>query len=366
MPKLGPIVRRIVNWPEPVTRKKTEDAGESTPGAAADRENPWVAASVQLAPESTAPVADAGDTAPGTGPAAQPPTAWRPLEEPSGTVFLRRLGRTVLWGVVVLAAVTGVRSWIVPNHTTVVVAPAAKPAPSYPSAQAQDVASRWARAYLSWDQNNPTARATALSMDMPQGTDTTVGWDGHGEQSVLAAQPGAVTVLGQGQARVRVDVLVQASASSGTAAVPSHWVGLDVPVVDVAGQIVVTGEPGIVGMPEPVANAPAPTAVESDAAMTALTQSSVQQFFTLYASGDTSTVAAPGAVIPALPGGMTFTSLESWAVDQGTGSTRIGTAVVQWGISGAVLEQTYRVSITEVSSASAVRWQVSAVHGGTS
>ncbi|MDB4898040.1 MAG: hypothetical protein JWN15_4302 [Firmicutes bacterium] len=197
MPSFGVVARRVLNLPDPkpnVSQPGNNPAEQpaSAPtvnGVRAQGANPWTAAGQQLraldaaARATTAPAPEAGES--------RPP--WHIEEERGFNKIAARFGRGLLWAVVVLAAVTGVRSWIWPRETPAPAPATTKSGPAYPVQDAQAVAARWARAYLSWTETDPQARAQALAMDMPQGTDTALGWDGKGQQSVLVAQPGAVT-----------------------------------------------------------------------------------------------------------------------------------------------------------------------------
>ncbi|GHF44188.1 hypothetical protein GCM10010218_26880 [Streptomyces mashuensis] len=420
------VMRRILNLPEPRAGKVAPpptgtDAAQATtaptpaaPVAPAAQTAPaglqqWTQAAARLQAQDGVPVrpgaAEAGGA--GSGPAPQGGTAgsqvpWQLEDENSGAKFAVKVGRGVLWAVVALAAITGVRSWI--------WAPAApKPAPvqvqsgpDYPVQEAQSVAARFARAYLTWDESDPQARADALARDMPRGTDTTTGWNSKGHQEVIVAQPGQVSLLADKRARVRVDVLVKGPAtdqqqqqqsqpkpddkdkktddakkddkdkkpddkSKPATAKPSttRWVGLEVPVVRVSGRIVVTGQPGIVGVPASGPAVPAPATSSADMEFGDKTRDVVEEFFRKYAAGEPESVAAPGTYIPALPPGMALGSVRTWSVDQGSGTDRVGTAVVSWQVGAAELEQTYRVKVTRVTSAQgAERWQVSEIHGG--
>jgi hypothetical protein len=370
LPSAATIVRKIMGLPEPVAEPhqvkgepgeqavvppQNEDAPPARPA------NPWESAGLELAKTHQQASGPIGPQSPAPAPAAP----WVPHDEKSGTRALRRFGRGLLWSVVVLAAVTGVRSWIVPPKVHVPPPAPVKQADPYPAADAQATAAMFARAYLSWDDATAPARASALAMLLPAGSDTTMGWDGHGHQDVLDVLPAAVTPGDQGQARVRVLVLVRAGAAQGAPALPSRWVALEVPVAQSAGRMVVTGEPGLVGVPAEGPAAPRLTVAEADPALTGPTRLIVDQFFKSYATtGGTSAATAPGATIPPLPSGMTYNGLTSWSIDAGSGDTRTGTARVSWLVAGAAVEQTYRVSLTRVSSASAQTWQVADVHGG--
>jgi hypothetical protein len=352
VPTMGRVARKVLNLPEP-EHKRTDPASPA---------GDWQAAAQRLKEaDSQHPAASA-----------QPEqrTPWSVEEERSGASFARRFGRGLLWTAVGLAALTGVREYVFPNDP----APPAHTAPdkqaAYPVADAQAVAARWTWAYLTWDEDHPESRAELLAADMPVGTDTSAGWDGHGQQSVLSVQPGAVTVTDGARARVHVTALVApdaAAAEKGAkkAAVPdAHRMALEVPVVAVHGRVLVAGMPGLVGVPDTGPTVKEPTQPENDTELTSRTRKVVKRFFTQYAAGDIEAELAPGATIPALPEGMTLESVQSWSAHAGEGDHRTGSAVVVWDVSGAQLTQNYRVELTRVSASSGQRWQVSDVLGG--
>ncbi|MFF7726030.1 conjugal transfer protein [Streptomyces sp. NPDC008001] len=418
------VMRRILNLPEPRGDKNAANspggapAGQPVPGAPQQQAAPSPApAQAAPAPAGLQQWTDAAARlqaqAPGT---PQPPQAqaqaaaadqgkardvpWQLEDEDSGKKFLVKVGRGALWGVVALAAITGIRSWFwapaPPKSGPVQVSSG----PTYPVQEAQAVAARFARAYLSWDENDPQARATALSRDLAQGMDTAAGWNTRGHQEVLAAQPGPVSEEKDKRARVRVDVLVNGSGDdkskpadkpkddkpkddkskdkkddakkddkdkdSRQQATGPRWLGLEIPVVYTSGRIVVTGQPGLVGVPQSAPAAPALTTKTADNDFGNKTRGVIEEFFGKYASGEAESVAAPGASIAALPPGVSLGSLRNWSVDEGSGSDRTGVATVTWLMGGAEIEQTYRVKLTRVASAQAERWQVAEVHGGMS
>ncbi|MFI8829015.1 conjugal transfer protein [Streptomyces sp. NPDC053431] len=378
MPPLGPTARRVLGLPDPgdwerkKQRKKTKQ-GQAAQGAVPQpAANPWETAAQQLLAQRTAPPTPA-PARPAT--AATPAAPWATVEERSGSAFARRFGRGVLWTLVAALALLGAKSVLLPKKVPDPVQSAgpAQTAPAYPTDEAQAVASRYARAYLSWDEATPETRAASLGAVLPDGADTKAGWDGKGKQDVLAIEPGTVTLAAQKQARVRVDVLVRPVGpvlppKPGTPpapTLPAQWLGLDVPVVQAGGRVVVAGPPGIVGVPKTGPKAPELAGPEADTAFGEQTAETVAKFFTAYAAGDTETVTAPGAFVPPLPAGVSLVGVESWTADKGQGADRSGTARVTWQIGGAQLEQTYRVELTRVASADAQRWQVAAVHGGT-
>ncbi|WP_170994737.1 conjugal transfer protein [Streptomyces sp. BPSDS2] len=264
----------------------------------------------------------------------------------------------------VLAAITGVRSWIVPAKAPAPPPAQVQPAPAYPEAEAQAVAARFARTYLSWDEAKGDERAELLASLLPAGADAAMGWDGRGRQEVAAVQPGKVTPGKSRQALVRVDVLTRA-VEAPAAKQPARWVGLDVPVVETSGRVIVTGRPGLVGIPGTGPKAPDLPIAQADPDLSTRTEATIGRFFTSYATGDVEAVTAPGATVPGLPDGIAYKGLSSWTVDAGSGEDRTGTAVVTWALGGATVEQVYRVELTQVSSADAQRWQVADVRGGS-
>ncbi|MCC3777011.1 conjugal transfer protein, partial [Streptomyces sp. UNOB3_S3] len=356
----------------------------------------WTDAAARLQSQTPGPARTeptAPESASRTAPGSQVP--WKIEDEKSGSKFAVKVGRGVLWGVVALAAITGIRSWFWTPAPPKPAPTKVESGPQYPVQEAQAVAARFARSYLTWDETDPQARAGALARDMPSGTDTTAGWNSKGRQQVLVVLPSTVSVLGDKRARVRVDLLVSGPAPDGTApadkdkdkgdkkddakkdepkkddakkdakpASATRWMGLEVPVVEASGRVVVTGQPGIVGVPNNGPSVPVPNAKSNDMEFSDKTRGVVEEFFAKYATGEPGSVAAPGASIPALPSGMTLGTIRNWTVDEGSGTDRVGTAVVSWNVGGAEIEQTYRVKLTRVASAQAERWQVAEVHGG--
>ncbi len=383
---LGPTARRVIGLPDPGdwearkqrrARKKTGASGAQTPPGMVPPQmsNPWEVAARQLQEQRAEPAAPAHRPEPGPEPVAAGPAApWAVVDEHSGAAFARRFGRGVLWVLVGALALLGAKSVLIPKKAPAPAQQAApaQSGPSYPADEARAVAARYARAYLAWDEKTPENRAAMLAAVLPDGADTAAGWDGRGRQEVLAVEPGTVTPAAQRQARVRVDVLVRTPAPApskpgapAAPASPAYWVGLDVPVVQAGGRVVVTGSPGMVGVPATGPAAPELTGPQADGPFSDQTTETVKTFFAAYAAGETETVAAPGAVVPPLPSGIALVAVESWTADQGEGADRTGTARVTWQLGGARLEQSYRVRLTRVVSTSAQRWQVASVLGGS-
>ncbi|MFG3429672.1 conjugal transfer protein [Streptomyces californicus] len=290
-------------------------------------------------------------------------TGWAEERESSGRSFARRAGRVVIWSVIGLAAFTGVRTWVFPAKPPAVAPQVDHQAEArrndVPVEEAQQVAARFARSYLSWSSQTPQLRARDLAMDLPKDTDPKMGWDGQGLQQVSQTIAGTVTQAEGKRARVRVDARVSYSVKSGGKNVAvSRWLGLEVPVAKSGGRVLVTGQPALVGMPAATSYTN-PNVADADAALSGSTRQTVQDFLTAWAAGSEDQAAAPGSRIPPLGGGLRLDSLDSWTVDAGTGQKRTGTATLRWRLAGAQLQQSYRITLTQVSASTATRWQVS-------
>lgn len=325
--------------------------------------------------EGITAVADASVEAPspeaGEGRGTRAPAAlgWAEEEESSGRSAARKAGRVAIWLVIGLAAFTGVRTWVFPTKPPTPVEQADPQAEAkknnVPEAEAQQVAARFARSYMNWNAQEPDARAKELEADLAKGIDPKLGWNGSGVQLVAQTIPGTVTQVGGKRARVRVDVRVSTVTGSGkNQRTATSWRGLEVPVAQGEGRVVVTGQPALVGMPT-AAGYKAPEGPEADTQLAGMTRETVKDFLKSWAQGSEDQAAAPGADIEPLGSGLALDTLDSWVVDAGTGDKRSGTATVRWKLGGAQVQQTYQITLTKVSASSASRWQVEAVTAKT-
>jgi hypothetical protein len=294
---------------------------------------------------------------------------WAEESESPARSFARRAGRIVIWAVIGLAAFTGVRTWVFPAKPPVVTQQTDPQAEArrndVPVEEAQQVAARFARSYMTWNSRAPQLRARELAMDLAKDADPKMGWDGQGLQLVAQTIPGRVTQADGKRARVLVDVRVSYSIrSGGKEATVSRWHGLEVPVAEAGGRVLVTGQPALVGMPT-AADYTTPEAPDADLAMAGTTRQTVKDFLAAWAAGSEDQAAAPGSNIAPLGGGLQLDSLDGWTVDAGSGEKRTGTATVRWRLAGAQLQQTYRITLTQVSASTATRWQVAQVTSGS-
>ena len=290
---------------------------------------------------------------------------WSTEPESSFSTWARRFFRGLVVVVLLLAAISGIRSWISPNRTPETVVSGQS---SFPSNEARAVATRYAVSYLTWDENNADARPAQIGLDLAAGLDTRGGWNGRGKQTAGVAYPGEVKADSNGLTAV-VDVRVQVHSfvkkGNAWASGPVSWERLSVPVVKTASRVVASGPPTFV--PDERAALPdnMPEAGVPDDDLTAATQKDAEAFFGAYAESDNkvSAVTAPGSTIRSLNGAVKFGELKDWQVFTGNDDERRATAAVTWdGVGETTLDQTYTLTLRRtVATDGAQRWQVAAV-----
>jgi hypothetical protein len=267
--------------------------------------------------------------------------------------------------VLLLAAISGVRSWISPDKTPDTIVSGQS---GYPSDEARAVATRYAISYLSWDEGNVDARPAQIGLDLAAGLDTRVGWNGRGKQIAQTAYAGQVKVDSGGvTAVVDVRVEVRAFTKEGRAFVPAglSWVRVSVPVARTSARVIASGPPSFV--PDERAALPdnMPEAGVPDDDLTAATLKDAEAFFSAYAESDAKVeaVTAPGAAIRSLNGTVKLDELKAWQVFTGNDNERHATASVTWdGAGDTTLDQTYSLTLRRtVAADGAQRWQVAAV-----
>ncbi|MDX6263669.1 MAG: hypothetical protein QOH84_5357 [Kribbellaceae bacterium] len=290
---------------------------------------------------------------------------WSTEPESSFSTWARRFFRGLVVAVLLLAAISGVRSWVRPNNppSTVVAGQS-----NFPSDEARAVATRYAVSYLNWDEGNPDARPAQISLDLAAGLDARAGWNGRGKQTADRAYPGEVKVDPTGvTAVVDVRVQVRSFTRSGRSFVPGvyTWQRVSVPVARTASRIVASGPPTFVADERAALPDNMPEAGVPDDDLTAATMKDAEAFFSAYAESDekVEAVTAPGAAIRSLNGVVKLDDLKSWQVYTGNDDERRATAAVTWdGAGDTTLDQTYSLTLRRtVAADGAQRWQVAAV-----
>jgi Conjugative transposon protein TcpC len=306
-------------------------------------------------------------TAPGSAREAYEPgqAPWSTEPESSFSTWARRFFRGLVVAVLLLAAISGVRSWISPNRTPQTVVSGQS---TFPVDEARAVATRYAVSYLSWDEDNADARSAQVELDLAAGLDSRAGWNGRGKQAADRAYPGEVNVDSSGvTAAVDVRVQIHSYVKRGKTWTlgASSWERLSVPVARTASRVVASGPPTFV--PDVRAALPdnMPEAGVPDDDLTAATLKDAEAFFGAYAESDNkvSAVTAPGSTIRSLNGAVKFGELKDWQVYTGNDDERRATASVTWdGAGDTTLDQTYTLTLRRtVATDGAQRWQVAAV-----
>lgn len=293
-------------------------------------------------------------------------TPWSTEPETSFSIWGKRFLRGLAVAVLLLAAISGVRSWIRPNSTTTTNGGVSQT--GFPADEARAVASRYAVSYLNWDEATPDTRPAQIGLDLAAGLDTRAGWNGRGKQTAGNPYPGEVKVDAGGVVAV-VDVRVQIRVftKSGKSYLPGPytWQRVSVPVARTASRVVASGPPTFiaderVALPENMPEAGVP-----DDDLTAVTMKDAEAFFSAYAESDAKVeaVTAPGAAIRSLNGVVKLGDLKSWQVYTGNDNERRATAAVTWdGAGDTTLDQTYSLTLRRtVAADGAQRWQVAAV-----
>lgn len=268
--------------------------------------------------------------------------------------------RIMVWVVLVLILWIGVRTIIWGNKARQEAAPVPISA-TFPTATAEGVASRFAVAFLTWEEGDAGAKTRADALrpyySATGDIDGRLGWNGKGKQRAENATVMRVQVIDEKTARVLVLVdIINGEKRSST--------GLEMTVKVIDGAGVVVGNPGVVAAPA------APTvarheASSDDGQLTTKTKTEAQSFFSLFAAGDNlDSIAAPGAKIRGLNGAWGTATVTRWTVSEGGADRRTATAEVTFDRDGVQIKQTFTCSIVKVSAGGVDQWKISEVHGG--
>lgn len=269
--------------------------------------------------------------------------------------------RILVWAVLILILWIGVRTIIWGNKARQEAAPVPISA-TFPTATAEGVASRFAVAFLTWEEGDAGAKTRADALrpyySATGDIDGRLGWNGKGKQRAENPTVMRVQVVDEKTARVLVLVdIINGEKRSST--------GLEMTVKVIDGAGVVVGNPGVVAVPA------APTvarqeAFSDDGQLTTKTKTEAQSFFSLFAAGDNlDSIAAPGAKIRGLNGAWGTATVTRWTVSEGGADRRTATAEVTFDRDGVQLKQTFTCSIVKVSASGVDQWKISEVHGGS-
>ena len=271
------------------------------------------------------------------------------------------VGRAVLWALIIVIVVNGVRAPF-ERFTAWDTGGSAQDSDqtAFPKSRASAYALQFANAYLNYDAKDPDARAHKLAAFLPDANDQQFGWNGSGTMTLDSAQVADVDTRDDTHAVVRLAVSVN-----------DHRMQLAVPVYAAKGAMVVTGKPAL--MPAPRKATPPKSDIGTqDEGVESNLKKLLPRFFEAYAGGDAAELdryLAPGASATGLSGAVQYVGIKEVIVAQG-GDRRHATVTVTWRISDSAqgqgatageLDQTYDLVIVKDED----KWDIEQIHGST-
>lgn len=287
-------------------------------------------------------------------------TPWH-TERETGPRWYWTALRIALIVVLAVFVVAGVRAVFLPDDTDV-AAVDIDPRTLFPDAEGAATAERFTESYLTWDEDNPGARAAAIALDVTTlDSDGRLGWDGSGKQTASDARVMSMEISDENTATATVSA--QITTTVGDDETSTAVVALDVPLIVAGDRVIVTGQPAFVAVPQPVSADVEANATPTDSAVTSETSEYADTFFTAYGRDDDVTaMTAPDSSISGLGGTMQLEEIVEWTVYDGSDETRDARAVVAWlGPGDTIVRQTYTLTLTQVSGGSSSRWQISQI-----
>ncbi len=278
----------------------------------------------------------------------------------SGGRWIIYVGRVILWAVLLVILVNGVRApferfTAKPSGTTTSGSP---DKPQFPQAAASSYALAFANVYLNYDPAQSVAadRQKQLGQFLSPSIDAQLGWDGTGKSVLRSATVASVNA--QDADHAIVTLLVQANG---------RLFQLAVPVYAKDGALAISGRPAMLAAP-PRAAVPA-TNEDRDSALETELQDPLTGFFKAYANGDTAALQRySDPPVTGLGGAVSFSQLKEIIAPNGEVGSRTVDATVVWQVSpaqskttGGTLEQTYRLSMVQKDKT----WYVKDIRGST-
>lgn len=271
------------------------------------------------------------------------------------------IGRFIIWAVLIVVAVNGVRAIFLRVQTSGGAATTALPPSAgnlFPATLAEAFALQFGQVYLNFDQAQAAARARQLAAFIPAGGSQQFGWNGVGRMQLQSEQVAGITVQDTHNALVQLLVTIN-----------GQLMELSVPIYAASGGMVVSGQPALLPAPTLI-NPPAPTSTGNpDLATQNVFGSILPSFLQAYAASDTATLAryiTKGFSITGLGGSVSYDSIQSLFVPQG-GATRNVTVTVRWqlpsqaGAAPATLDVTYAMTWVYQNGT----WSVENISGST-
>ncbi|MCW2937181.1 MAG: hypothetical protein JWN00_166 [Actinomycetia bacterium] len=272
------------------------------------------------------------------------------------------IGRIILWALILVILVNGIRApferFTTPSSTAPQTVQSQSGGAQFPVGPASAYALQFANVYLNYDQANPGDRDHQLQYFLPDSVDSRAGWNGAGQLSVQLIQ-----VAGVDAKDVHNAVVTLLVKTSGT------WLQLAVPVYASGGQMAISGLPAL--LPAPQRAAPPQTAIQDrDTDLETALKPTLEGFFRAYSSGDTVNLNrfSANSFIAGLPQGtVVFVALGDVIAPRGGTDQRTLTAAVTWSVpsptgkAAGQLNQTYQLTVVKKDG----NWYVRDLRGAT-
>jgi hypothetical protein len=269
------------------------------------------------------------------------------------------LGRAVLWALIIVIVVNGVRAPFERFTEGGSAAPTTSGQPSqprFPTSAASAFALQFGNVYLNYDQQSAADRERRLQPFLPEGTVGQFGWNGSGALQLQSVQVAGVDVRDDHNAVVTL-----------LARTDDRWLSLAVPVYAKDGAMVVSARPALLPPPAKAA-LPQSGVGERDTALEGELQTALfGSFFPAYAASDTASLArfTDGAPITGLGRSVVFVRLAEVVAPRGPADRRTVTVTVTWRLPAqgegqpAELDQTYELTVVKKDGT----WNVKDIRG---
>ncbi|REE96055.1 conjugal transfer protein [Thermomonospora umbrina] len=269
------------------------------------------------------------------------------------------VGRAVLWALIIVIVVNGVRAPFDRLTAEDGGSPGTSVEPrrsAFPTGAASAFALQFGNVYLHLDPQTGPDRARRLEPFLPEGTVGQFGWNETGTLQIDSVHVAGV------EARDDTNGIVTLLARSG-----DRWLSLAVPVYAKDGAMVVSARPAF--LPPPGRARPPQTGVgERDTPLETELSSVLGGFFPAYAASDIPSLTrfTDGAAITGLGRSLTFDGLLEVVAPRGPADRRTVTVTVTWALPGsngagqeAKLEQTYELTVVKKDGT----WYVRSIQG---
>lgn len=274
------------------------------------------------------------------------------------------VGRALVWAVLLVVAINGVRAIFLRETQTSATASGRAQQPTgssrFPVTLAEAFAMQFGQVYLNFDQVRAAQRARQLAAFIPVGAAQQFGWNGVGSMRLQSEQVAGIQVRDSRNALVQLLVMVNGKLME-----------FSVPVYAAQGGMVVSGEPALLPPPNRVGLPAAKPTGNPDLATQNAFESFLPAFFKAYASSDAATLdrfITKGFSITGLGGAVAYSSnsIQSLFVPQG-GAKRDVTVTVRWevpnlgGSAPATLDVTYDMTWIYQGG----NWSIESIKGST-